>query len=61
MLGGHTHRRMVRKLGTVTFINAGAIKVTREPCCLVLDFPERKARFFDHGPHSTLPGPVFDL
>jgi predicted phosphodiesterase len=61
VLGGHTHRRMVRKLGGITFINAGAIQVTREPCCLVLDFRERKARFFDHTPPTTTPGPVFDL
>ena len=63
VLGGHTHRRMVRKLSGVTFINPGAIMATREPCCLVLDFRERKAKFFDHAPSTagTTPGPVFDL
>jgi predicted MPP superfamily phosphohydrolase len=61
VLSGHTHRRMVRKLGGITFINAGAIKATREPCCLLLDFPERRARFFDHTPAGTIAGPEFDL
>jgi predicted phosphodiesterase len=62
VLSGHTHRRMVRKLGGITFINAGAIKATREPCCLVLDFRERRARFFDYAAEGgTKPGPEFEL
>lgn len=61
-VNGHTHRRMVRRLTDVTFINAGAVKVTREPCCLVLDFNERRARFFDYAPGGlTKPGPEFEL
>ena len=62
ILGGHTHRRMVRTLNGITFINAGAIKATREPCCLVLDFIERKAKFIDYvedGPDK--PGPEYEL
>jgi predicted phosphodiesterase len=62
VLSGHTHRRMVRKLEGVIFINAGAIKVTREPCCLLLDFVQRKAIFFDYAADGgTKPGPQFDL
>jgi predicted phosphodiesterase len=63
VLSGHTHRRMVRKVDNVYFINAGAIKVTREPCCLVLDFNLRKATFYDYAADGggTQPGPVFDL
>lgn len=62
VLSGHTHRRMVRKLGGITFINAGAIKTTREPCCLLLDFSERRARFFDYAADGgTTNGPEFEL
>lgn len=62
VLSGHTHHRMVRKLEGVIFINAGAIKVTREPCCLLLDFVKRKATFFDYAADGgTKPGPQFDL
>jgi predicted phosphodiesterase len=62
VLGGHTHSRMVRKLSGVTFINAGAIQYTREPCCLLLDFINLRAQFFDHTRDGgTAQGPAFDL
>ncbi len=61
-LSGHTHHRMVRKLSGVTFINAGAIGVTREPCCVVIDFRERRVQFYDRAPdRTTRLGPSFDL
>jgi predicted phosphodiesterase len=62
VLAGHTHHRMVRTLNGITFINAGAIKATREPCCLVLDFVKRSASFIDYvedGPDK--PGPEYEL
>ncbi|HEX2676344.1 MAG TPA: metallophosphoesterase family protein [Polyangiales bacterium] len=46
---GHTHQRMVRIVDDVIAINAGALLRKREPCCLVLDFEARKARFLDYG------------
>jgi putative phosphoesterase len=62
VLSGHTHRRMVRSLNGITFINAGAINVTREPCCLVLDFREKRAQFFDYvADGGVKPGPDFEL
>jgi putative phosphoesterase len=62
VVSGHTHRRMVRKLDGVLFINAGAIQITREPCCLVLDFVQRRARFLDLAADGgTKTGPVFEL
>ncbi|MET0390836.1 MAG: metallophosphoesterase family protein [Polyangiales bacterium] len=62
VVSGHTHARMVRMLGPITFINAGAIQETREPCCLVLDFARESAQFFDWqtGGGTTL-GPSFTL
>jgi putative phosphoesterase len=61
VVGGHTHRRMVRVIDDVTFINAGAIKETREPCCLVLDFVEGVAQFHDYVKGKTTAGPRFSL
>jgi putative phosphoesterase len=62
VLSGHTHRRMVRKLDGITFINAGAIKATREPCCLLLDFARRRAEFFDYVEDgASRPGPEYEL
>ncbi len=62
IVSGHTHRRMVRKLGEVWAINAGALSRKREPCCLVLDFAARRARFFDYAEGGkTVDGPSFEL
>jgi len=47
VVSGHTHLRMVREITGVTFINAGALHYTREPCCLMLDFDAKQAQFFD--------------
>lgn len=62
VISGHTHLRMVREIAGVTFINAGALHYTREPCCLLLDFQNKVAQFFDqaegpglhHGPKHPL-------
>lgn len=61
VLGGHTHRRMVRVIDDVTFVNAGALKETREPCCLVLDFEHGIAQFHDFVKGETVRGPKFEL
>jgi predicted phosphodiesterase len=61
VVGGHTHRRMVRTIEGVTFVNAGAIKETREPCCLVLDFEAGVAQFHDNVKGKTVEGPRFPL
>jgi predicted phosphodiesterase len=61
VVGGHTHRRMVRTIDNVTFINAGAIKETREPCCLLLDFEAGAVQFYDYVKGKTVEGPSFKL
>jgi putative phosphoesterase len=45
---GHTHRRMLRVLDGITFINAGTLRVKREPGCVLLDFVAKEARFYDY-------------
>jgi predicted phosphodiesterase len=47
VVNGHTHRRMVRKFGPITVINAGTLKRDHQPCVLVLDFGQSCASHFD--------------
>ena len=47
VVSGHSHRRMVRKLGATTFINAGTLLREHSPGVLVLDVARRTADFFD--------------
>jgi putative phosphoesterase len=63
VVSGHTHVRMVRKIGDITFINAGSLHAEREPCCCsVLDLTRMRAEFFDLAPDgSTQTGPTFEL
>ena len=61
VVSGHTHVRMVRKLEGVTFVNAGALCYTRDPCCVVLDFAELRAQFHDLRDQGPEPGPSFVL
>jgi len=61
VVSGHTHLRMVRKLAGVTFINAGALHYTRDPCCLLLDFTALRAQFFDYHPRAGGLGPSYEL
>lgn len=62
VVSGHTHMRMVRQIDGVTFINAGALQYTREPCCLLLDFAAGQAQFFELATGtSCTPGPSYAL
>jgi predicted phosphodiesterase len=62
VVSGHTHMRMVRRIEGVTFVNAGALHYTREPCCLLLDFETNRAQFFEHeNGGARTRGPSFAL
>lgn len=62
VISGHTHMRMLREIAGLTFINAGALHYTREPCCLLLDFQQQKAQFFEHADDTLLHrGPQLSL
>ena len=62
LLAGHTHRRMVRSIDGLTVVNAGTLLQRREPCCVLLDFEAREARFFDYGAGgATVTGPRHPL
>lgn len=47
VIAGHTHRRMVRNVGTVTIINAGTLQWGYEPCFCVVDFVDGWVQFYN--------------
>lgn len=56
MVSGHSHRRMVRRIGTLTLINAGTLARGEGPCFGIVDLGrEQKVTFF------TWAGGVIDL
>jgi len=54
MLGGHTHRRMVREFSGLTVINAGTLHRDFEPCVALLDLGALFVEFHDVGSTVTL-------
>jgi predicted phosphodiesterase len=58
VIGGHTHRRMVRRFArrrgpSVTIVNAGTLCADAEPCALVLDLERREVEVHDVLPNLT--------
>jgi predicted phosphodiesterase len=47
VIGGHTHRRMARRLGAVWFLNAGTLHRAYGPGFVVVDLAARVAQFYD--------------
>ena len=47
VVAGHTHRRMVRKIGEITFINVGTLLHNRSPGFALADFETREVQFCD--------------
>ena len=45
-VGGHTHARMVRRFGNLTFINAGALPDWSGPCFALADFSVGAVEFY---------------
>ena len=61
VVSGHSHQRMVRTLGAVTFINAGTLFRPHAPGVLLLDVEAMTATFFDWTPAgfaATAPVPL---
>jgi predicted phosphodiesterase len=63
VINGHTHRRMVRRFGALTVINAGTLKRDNDPCVLIVDFTLGRAGFFDcaNGAFSETPALLLPL
>lgn len=47
VIKGHSHRRMVRRLEDVTFINAGTLLQKHGPGFCIIDFRLQQVQFFD--------------
>ncbi len=45
MINGHSHRRMVKKVGRKTIINAGTLFRDHSPCVCFIDFENRQVEF----------------
>lgn len=60
VLHGHTHRRMVRTLEGVTFVNAGTLRRGHSPCFALVDLGRAEARFYDLEPELR-PAERFEL
>lgn len=56
VINGHTHRRMVRRVGALTLINAGTLHRDDTPCFAVVDFERERVTFFKLGPDQTIVG-----
>lgn len=56
-VGGHTHERMVRRFGALSFINAGTLAFDHAPCCAIFDVENGRVAFFDlEDPSAPRPG-----
>ena len=47
VIKGHSHRRMVRRIDEVTFINAGTLLQKHGPGFCIIDFRKQQVQFFD--------------
>lgn len=47
IVGGHTHYRMVRHFGALTFINPGTLTAKHQPCLALADFRAEQVKFHD--------------
>lgn len=50
IINGHTHQRMVRRVGTLTLINAGTLHRADSPCFAFVDFERERTTFFELRP-----------
>lgn len=54
VINGHTHRRMVRAIGSLTLINAGTLLAEHGPGCVAVDFESSSVRLYDVHPDGTV-------
>lgn len=47
IVGGHTHQRMVKRFGPLTWINAGALPDWSGPCFALADFARGTVEFYE--------------
>ena len=54
VVGGHTHRRMVRAIGQFLFLNPGTLLRGHEPGFMIADLAERRAVHYDVAEDGTI-------
>jgi len=58
VVNGHSHRRLVRKIDKITFINAGTLRRRNDPCFGLANFEARTVQFFDLNDEGFTPTEV---
>ncbi len=58
VVNGHSHRRLVRKIGEMTIINAGTIYQWHAPCFLVADFEAGYVQYYNLKEVDDLSGAI---
>lgn len=53
VLNGHTHRRMVRRVGDLTVINAGTLEENQQPGVVLLDLDDCRVSWLPLGPDGS--------
>jgi predicted phosphodiesterase len=53
VISGHTHRSMVRAVGSLTLINAGTLLTGQTPCWSVIDFAKKHIQFYEVAADNT--------
>jgi len=61
IVGGHTHERMVRAFGELTFINPGTLRGEDDPCVAIFDLSKQCVEFFDFQGVTLVGGETFPL
>ncbi len=56
VVNGHTHQRMLRRVGPLTVINAGTLHRNDDPCFAFVNFEDERATFFRLRPGDGIVG-----
>jgi hypothetical protein len=54
MVAGHTHKRLVRRAGTVTILNPGTLLWDKEPGFAIADFAHGTVQFYNLTPFTNV-------
>jgi predicted phosphodiesterase len=55
VVNGHSHRPMLRTIGSVTILNAGTLHPKHRPVCSIADFDAGYLQLYDLGPSGATP------
>lgn len=54
VVAGHTHKRMLRPVGTVTLLNPGTLRFDENPGFALVDFNDNFVQFYDLAPFTNV-------